>query len=377
MQKETKTELEPGDCIGIIGGGQLGRMLAQAASRLGLKTVILEPGNECPAGQCANRHISGDYADHDALLELITACDIVTYEFENVPIEALDFLLENTSIYPGLKALKTSQDRLIEKRFVNDLDIATAPFHAVDNIDDIMAGLESLGSNCILKTRRFGYDGKGQERLDVNASANEIENAFERLGRKPAILEGFINFSREISVIIARDRHGRLQAFEPAENNHRAGILHTSTLPAHISRDTAAEAVKIAERMAEALDYVGVMGVEFFVTTDERLIVNEFAPRVHNSGHWTEAACSVSQFEQHIRAISGWPLAAPVRHSDCVMENLIGEDMLRLPELLKLPDTSVHLYGKTEIRPGRKMGHFTTLHNRKTESFEVGHQERS
>lgn len=349
--------------IGIIGGGQLGRMLAMAAARLNFRTVILEPQADCPAAQLANRQITAAYADPLALAELAAACDIVTYEFENVPVEAAETLARNVPVYPPPRALEVAQDRLTEKTFLNGCGITTARFHAVDSQEDLEAALADFGGQGVLKTRRLGYDGKGQR---VFASASDSpEGAFAALGNVPLILESFVPFEREISVIAARSVDGTVRAYDPAENVHRNGILDTSTLPARIGDATAAAARESAGKLLAALDYVGVVGIEFFVLPDGGLIANEIAPRVHNSGHWTEAACVVSQFEQHIRAIAGLPLGDPARHSDCVMTNLIGDDLNAVPDWLSQSDSLVHLYGKTEARPGRKMGHVTRLTGRK------------
>ncbi|MCO6179946.1 MULTISPECIES: 5-(carboxyamino)imidazole ribonucleotide synthase [Ciceribacter] len=345
--------------IGIIGGGQLGRMLAIAASRLNFRTIILEPQADCPAAQLANRQITAAYADPVALAELAADCDIVTYEFENVPVEAAEMLARNVPVYPPPKALEVAQDRLTEKRFLNGCGIPTARFHAVDDQAQLEAALADFGGCGVLKTRRLGYDGKGQR---VFRSADESPaGAFEALGGVPLILESFVPFEREISIIAARGTDGAVACYDPAENVHRDGILDTSTLPARISDATAQAARDAAKKLLDALNYVGVVGIEFFVLPDGSLVANEIAPRVHNSGHWTEAACVVSQFEQHIRAIASLPLGDPRRHSDCVMTNLIGDDILQVPDWLSRPDVLVHLYGKTESRPGRKMGHVTEL----------------
>lgn len=345
--------------IGIIGGGQLGRMLAMAAARLNFRTVILEPQADCPAAQVANRQITAAYDDPAALTELAAACDVVTYEFENVPVSAAERLARDVPVYPPPRALEMAQDRLTEKRFLNDCGVPTARFHAVGSQADLEAALADFGGQGVLKTRRLGYDGKGQR---VYRSANDsAAGGYAALGSVPLILESFVAFEREISIIAARNPEGAIRSYDPAENVHRAGILHTSSLPAALLPQTAAAAAAAAETILTALDYVGVIGIEFFVLADGSLIANEMAPRVHNSGHWTEAACVISQFEQHIRAVAGLPLGNPVRHADCVMQNLIGDDILALPDWLARDDTLVHLYGKTEARPGRKMGHVTTL----------------
>lgn len=345
--------------IGIIGGGQLGRMLAMAAARLNFRTVILEPQADCPAAQVANSQITAPYGDPVALAELAAACDIVTYEFENVPVEAAATLARNVPVFPPPRALEVAQDRLTEKRFLNDCGIPTARFHAVDNQADLEQALADFGGQGVLKTRRLGYDGKGQRVF--RSPADNAQGAFVDLGNVPLILESFVPFELEISIIAARAIDGTVKAYDPAENVHRDGILDTSTLPARIGEATAAAARESAAKLLAALDYVGVVGIEFFVLPDGSLVANEIAPRVHNSGHWTEAACVISQFEQHIRAIAGLPLGDPFRHSDCVMTNLIGDDLDDVPTWLANPGVLVHLYGKTEARPGRKMGHVTEL----------------
>ncbi|NKN35524.1 5-(carboxyamino)imidazole ribonucleotide synthase [Agrobacterium sp. a22-2] len=345
--------------IGIIGGGQLGRMLAMAAARLNFRTVILEPQADSPAAQLADRQIVAEYSDPVALGELAALCDVVTYEFENVPVEAAEMLARNVTVFPPPKALQVAQDRLTEKRFLNGCGIETARFHAVDSQADLEAALADFAGKGVLKTRRMGYDGKGQRVF--RGPQDRPEGGFAALGGVPLILESFVAFEREISIIAARDPDGAIACYDPAENVHRDGILDTSTVPARISPATATTARDAAARLLTALDYVGVVGIEFFVLPDGALIANEIAPRVHNSGHWTEAACIVSQFEQHIRAIAGLPLGDPLRHSDCVMTNLIGDDIDAVPAWLSRSNVLVHLYGKSEARPGRKMGHVTEL----------------
>lgn len=352
--------------IGIIGGGQLGRMLAIAAARLNFRTIILEPQADCPAAQVANEQIVAAYDDPAALAELAARSDIVTYEFENVPVSAAEALQRSVPVHPPAKALDVAQDRLTEKRFLNACGIETAKFHAVDSQQDLEKALADFGGKGVLKTRRMGYDGKGQRVF--RSTAESPAGAYDALGGVPLILESFVPFEREVSIIAARSRDGTVLCYDPAENVHRNGILHTSTLPSRISDSTAKTARESAERLLAALDYVGVIGMEFFVMADGGLIANEIAPRVHNSGHWTEAACVVSQFEQHIRAVAGLALGLPDRHSDCVMTNLIGDDILQVPAWLAKKDVLVHLYGKTESRPGRKMGHVTELKGPKTPS---------
>ncbi len=350
--------LSPGAAIGMIGGGQLGRMMASAAARLGFRVIVLDPDANCPAAQLANELIVAPYDDRDALARLAGRVSVVTYEFENVPVEPIRALSRIVPIFPPPEALEVAQDRVVEKAFLNGIGIRTAPWRAVDDPQELDHAFLDLGGDCILKTRRMGYDGKGQAVLRENASHGE---AFGSLGSVPAILEKKIPFEREISVIAARGQDGSFAAFDPAENVHGLGILKCSTVPAAVSAELAEAAASTARRILDQLRYVGVIGVEFFVGRDGTLLVNEIAPRVHNSGHWTEAACTVSQFEQHIRAVAGLPLGRSVRHSDAVMENLIGSDVERVPALLSEADVMLTLYGKTEARPGRKMGHFTRV----------------
>ncbi|WOS62254.1 5-(carboxyamino)imidazole ribonucleotide synthase [Sinorhizobium fredii] len=345
--------------IGIIGGGQLGRMLAMAAARLNFRTVILEPQPDCPAAQVANAQVVAAYDDPEGLDELARTADLITYEFENVPVAAAERLASARPVFPPPKALEVAQDRVVEKQFINGCGIATARFHAVDGQADLGAALADFDGAGVLKTRRLGYDGKGQRLF--RSAVDDPSGAFAALGNVPLILESLVPFEREISIIAARGLDGATACFDPAENVHRNGILHTSTVPASVAAPTAEAARKAATAILEALGYVGVIGVEFFVLADGSVVVNEIAPRVHNSGHWTEAACVVSQFEQHVRAIAGLPLGDPSRHSDCAMQNLIGDEIAELPNLLAAPNVLVHLYGKAEARPGRKMGHFTRL----------------
>ncbi|AZO73317.1 MULTISPECIES: 5-(carboxyamino)imidazole ribonucleotide synthase [unclassified Mesorhizobium] len=352
--------LAPGSTIGIIGGGQLGRMLAMAAARLGYRTIVLEPQPDCPAAQVANRQIVAAYDDATALAELAGASAVVTYEFENVPVQAAETLAARVPVHPPARALEVAQDRVTEKSFLNGIGIPTAQFCPVDDDDQLTVALKKFSGSGVLKTRRLGYDGKGQ-RVFRNMESGGFAGTCEAMGNVPLILESLVAFEREISVIAARAQDGSTAAYDPAENVHREGILRTSTLPAAIGSDTAEAAKDAAAKILAALDYVGVIGVEFFVLADGSLLANELAPRVHNSGHWTEAAATVSQFEQHIRAVAGLPLGSAARHCDCVMENLVGDDMLKVPALLAEPDLMLHLYGKAESRPGRKMGHFTRI----------------
>tara|TARA_B110000208_G_scaffold150735_1_gene182068 strand:- start:5 stop:1066 length:1062 start_codon:yes stop_codon:yes gene_type:complete len=344
--------LPQGATIGILGGGQLGRMLSVAASRLGLNTHIFEPSANPPAGQMAQRVTMASYDDVEALRAFAQSVDVITYEFENIPTSALDILEDIRPIQPGRQALAVSQDRLAEKEFLTGLGLKVAPYANVTNGEQAQAAAARIGAPSILKTRRMGYDGKGQMRLK---QASDMPAAWEAMAGAASVLEGFIDFSHEVSVIAARASDGQVACYDPGENVHQHGILHTTTVPANLTTSQRMDAVLIAAKILNALDYVGVMGVELFVTADG-LIVNEIAPRVHNSGHWTQNGCDICQFEQHIRAAAGWPLGDGARHSDIRMENLIGDDMDRLPELRKC-NAALHLYGKSEVKPGRKMGH--------------------
>lgn len=345
--------LKQGAAIGILGGGQLGRMLSVAAARLGFSTHIFEPGSNPPAGHVADRVTTAPYEDADALRAFAGSVDVITYEFENVPTASLDLLEDLRPIRPGREALRISQDRLTEKTFLQGLGLKTAPFADVTDLAGLKAAIDEIGTPSILKTRRFGYDGKGQVRI---SAAREAEDAWTAMQDAPAVLEGFVSFDREVSVIAARGISGDVACFDPGENVHRDGILHTTTVPARLSPSQRSDAILIAANILNALDYVGVLGVELFVTGDG-LVVNEIAPRVHNSGHWTQNGCSVDQFEQHIRAITGWPLGDGKRHLDVTMENLIGDDVLKAQALARDPATALHLYGKADIKAGRKMGH--------------------
>ncbi|MGX0875848.1 5-(carboxyamino)imidazole ribonucleotide synthase [Roseovarius sp. MBR-154] len=345
--------LSPGATIGILGGGQLGRMLSVAAARLGFKTCIFEPGGDCPASHVANFHFQAEYTDEDMLRRFAESVDVITYEFENIPASALDVIERSKPVHPNRRALKVSQDRLTEKAFLSDLGLATAPFAAVDDAEDLAEAMAEIGLSAILKTRRFGYDGKGQVRIMAREQAAQ---ALADMNGLDAIYEGFVEFSHEVSVIAARNAAGDVACYDPGENVHEGGILRTTTVPARLTAAQRTDAVLLAAKILNALRYVGVMGVELFVTP-KGLIVNEIAPRVHNSGHWTQAGCSIDQFEQHIRAVAGWPLGDGSRYADVVMENLIGDDMDRLPQIRQEAGAAIHLYGKAEVKPGRKMGH--------------------
>ena len=352
--------LPQGAVIGILGGGQLGRMLAVAAARLGLRAHVYDPAADCPAAQVCAAATHAGWDDAAALARFAASVDVVTYEWENVPTTALDALEAARPIRPNRRALAVSQDRVSEKTFLNGIGLATAPWAEVTDAATLDAALARIGCPAILKTARMGYDGKGQARIMAPADAAA---ALAAMGGQPAVLEGFVAFEREVSVIAARGQDGSVACYDPGENVHRGGILASTTVPARLPPSLRSDAVLLAARILSALDYVGVLGVELFVTRDG-LLVNEIAPRVHNSGHWTQNGCAVDQFEQHIRAIAGWPLGDGSRHSDVVMENLIGDDVLRVPAIAREAGAAIHLYGKAEARPGRKMGHVNRVRPR-------------
>jgi 5-(carboxyamino)imidazole ribonucleotide synthase len=354
--------LLPGDTIGILGGGQLGRMIALAAARLGFRCHIYAPEADSPAFDVAARHTVAAYEDEQALRQFSTAVQCVTYEFENVPARTVELLAARVPVRPGARALACCQDRVMEKRLARELGARTAEFATVGSEDELRLRIETIGTPAILKTRRFGYDGKGQA---VIRSPEDAERAWAAVKGAPSILESFVPFSREVSVVAARALDGSVKAFAVTENEHRDQILRRSVVPASIHPGTARAAIDIASRMGAALDYIGVFAVEFFVGEDGReevLYVNEMAPRVHNSGHWTLDGADTSQFEQHVRAITGLPLGSTALRAPSVeMINLIGADAERWRDLLREPGTQLHLYGKGEARPGRKMGHVTRL----------------
>lgn len=356
MPKLTDNALQPGATIGILGGGQLGRMLALDAARLGLKVHVYCPDTG-PAFDVAAAHTQAAYEDEAALAEFAAKVDLVTYEFENVPARTAEVIAAHRPLYPDARALAITQDRLAEKSFLEDLGVPLAGFVEVNSVADLEAAVRTLGRPSVLKTRRFGYDGKGQTMIRDGV---DLGAAFGVIGSQPAVLEAFVPFEREVSVVCARGRNGEFAAFDVTENRHENHILRTSTVPANLSPEAAAEARATAERIVAALDYVGVIGVEMFVVRDgacERVLVNELAPRVHNSGHWTQDGAETSQFEQHIRAIAGWPLGSPKRLGRAEMTNLLGEEVLEWQRLAAEPGVRVHIYGKGAARPGRKMGH--------------------
>ena len=360
-----KNKLATGATIGILGGGQLGRMLALAAHRLGLNTHIYCPDPNSPAFAVTPHKTIAAYEDIASLVKFAQSVDCVTYEFENVPAATAAAITQaGTALFPSAKALETSQDRLVEKRFISTIGIEVAPYAKVDSQSALNSAVKKIGLPAVLKTRHFGYDGKGQTILKTD---DDVANAFAAIGEQPAILESFVPFEKEISVIIARDQTGHVAAYDPAENVHQNHIPKTSTVPGNISKALGEAAKAIATQLIIALDYVGVMGVEFFVVSTpdgDKLVVNEFAPRVHNSGHWTQAACLNDQFEQHIRAVAGWDLGSPERHTNVVMENLIGDEIIPGMQTTE-SNAQVHHYGKSEIREGRKMGHINRIFTKK------------
>jgi 5-(carboxyamino)imidazole ribonucleotide synthase len=354
--------LKPGATIGILGGGQLGRMLALAAHQLGLKVHIYSPDKDSCAFDVVRAFTCAEYDDEAALGRFAGSVDVITYEFENVPAKTAAFLAKRKQVAPDPRVLELTQDRLVEKNFISGLKIGTAPYASVHSASQLAAGVDKVGLPAVLKTLRLGYDGKGQAKV---AKGDDANAAWRSLKNEPCILEGFIDFEREVSVIAARAADGQVECFEVTENVHRNHILHISKVPAKVSPALATEARKIATRIAKAFDYVGVLAVEMFVVRagkKQTVLVNEIAPRVHNSGHWTIDGATVSQFEQHIRAVAGWPLAKPVRLGKRVeMTNLIGSEAHQAGHWLTVPGASLHLYGKGDARPGRKMGHVTRV----------------
>jgi 5-(carboxyamino)imidazole ribonucleotide synthase len=347
--------LPPGSTIGILGGGQLGRMLSQAASRLGFNVVILDPEENSPAGRVSQGQIVAAYDNPTALGVLGQTSQAVTFEFENVPASSVATLAESGALVaPGPRALAVAQDRVDEKTFLNGVGATTVDFAAVDSLDDLLAGLERLGTPALLKTRRDGYDGKGQIWV---RSVKEAADAWHAVGERPAILEARAAFTRELSVIAARGRDGTVAVYPLGENIHKGGVLKTTLAPAAVDARTEKRAKAIAKAILNGLDYVGVLGVELFDLGDGTLLVNEIAPRVHNTGHWTQDGCVCDQFEQHIRAIAGWPLGPTTAHFRVEMTNLLGDEVDQWTRLAAKPDMRLHLYGKADARPGRKMAH--------------------
>lgn len=355
----TRFPLPPNATIGLVGGGQLGRMSALAAARLGYRCHILTREVDSPAAMVAHGVTISDYNDPVSLRAFADAVDVISFEFENISAEGLDLLASLKPVRPSPHVLRTSQDRIAEKSFINGLGIATAPWRPVETLEDLKDAVAALGLPAVLKTTREGYDGKGQAML---RTAEDLAPAFERLHPKPLILEGFVDFSMEISVVIGRGEDGALSAFDTVENRHHDHILDLTLAPARVPLSVSDQARSIARRIATGLDLIGLVAVEMFVDPKGAVLVNEIAPRPHNSGHWTIDACPMSQFELHIRTIAGLPLPPATRHSDAVMKNLVGPEETGLwPRIVGTPGFIPHLYGKAEARPGRKMGHVTHL----------------
>lgn len=350
--------LQPGARIGILGGGQLGRMLALAAARLGFDAVIYTPDEDSPASRVAAETIVAPYEDLDAVRLFAKSVDVVTYEFENVPVETAHAAGEAAPVRPDPKALEVAQDRTVEKDFLNANRAPTVAYRTIGSLPELKDAILQIGTPSILKTRRFGYDGKGQA---VIRSADEAGEAWAAIGENPAILEGFARFERELSIIAARGLNGEVRAYPLSENTHADGILKETEAPAEAEDATRQKAFAIAVALLEALDYTGVLGVELFDLGGGELLVNEIAPRVHNTGHWTMDACACDQFEQHVRAVAGWPLGDPEPHSPARMINLIGENAHDWKRWLTEPGAVLHLYGKREVRAGRKMGHVNII----------------
>ena len=351
--------LKPGATIGILGGGQLGRMMAIAAAQLGYKSHIYCPEANNPAEQVSNKATHAHYEDLDTLEAFADDVDVVTYEFENIPVATVEALKKSTEVFPSSKVLEISQDRLTEKNFLNKLDIMTAPFAGVTSVEEAIEVLEGISYPAVLKTRRFGYDGKGQA---IVKSKDDVAGAWNKLASDRVIVEGFIEFDLEVSVLAVRGQDGEVKCFDPVENQHKNHILDLSIAPARISNEVRVAAIEQATRIIENIEYIGVLTVEFFISSNEPYLrVNEIAPRVHNSGHWTIEACPASQFEQHIRAICGLPLGDVKFVGEARMTNLIGDDILEMPTLLKEAGAHVHHYGKLDVKAGRKMGHVTRL----------------
>jgi len=358
MNDAAPERLDPGTTIGILGDGQLGRMIALAAARLGYRCHTFADTPDSPAAQVCAASTLADYRDTKALDAFADAVDVVTLEFENIPEDSVRYLAGRVPVRPSPDVLAVAQDRMLEKDFLNGIGIATAPYAHVTDLPSLEAAVARIGRPSVLKTAKFGYDGKGQVAIGAET---DLAGALQETNTDHAVLEGWVDFALEISVIVARGLNGDVAAYVPVENRHVNHILDTTIVPAGISPGIAARAGEIARKAAESLNVIGLLAVEMFVTWDGEVLVNEIAPRPHNSGHWTIDACAISQFQQLVRAICGLPLGSTERHSDAVMKNLIGEEANQWLDLLAEPGARLHLYGKSEIRPGRKMGHVTRL----------------
>lgn len=349
----------PTKTLGILGGGQLGRMSALAAARLGIPVQIYCPEADCPAAAVSARHVAGAYEDKARLKEFAGSVDVITYEFENIPLETVRYLQQFRPVYPDDRLLEIAQHRPSEKQFLNDIGIPTVQWGAARSAKELQAVVTAMGcSEYIVKTTRFGYDGKGQVSC---RSGDDMKEVWRSLGGGEVIAEEKTDFACEASVIVARDKLGQVAIYGPVLNEHHNHILAKSTVPAPVPDHTADQMRRLTEHLAAAVDLVGVLALEMFVLRDGRILANEIAPRTHNSGHWTIDACAVSQFDQHVRAVCGMPIGPPGRHSDAVMFNLIGSDVAKLGPWLEMRGACLHLYGKGEAREGRKMGHVTVL----------------
>ncbi|MEK9683137.1 MAG: 5-(carboxyamino)imidazole ribonucleotide synthase [Rhodospirillaceae bacterium] len=355
---EQDLTIEPGSTIGIMGGGQLGRMIALAASNLGYRIAVFCESEDDPATQVCQKAVIAPFNDFLALKKFTSMADVITFEFENVPAEAANFLEAHSLVRPKPKVLAIAQDRILEKTFLNEIGIETAPWAQINQADHISRAMLSLGHDAIFKTARFGYDGKGQATIRGDQA---LLDTWIAAGKPPSIAEGIVDFACEISVIIARGLDGKTQCYDIAENQHRNHILDTTIAPGRVDFEISEQAKIIAEKIANSLSLVGLIAIEMFVTKDRRILVNEIAPRPHNSGHWTIDACVTSQFEQLVRAICGLPLGSPQRHSNALMRNLLGKDVERWPQIIADGENKLHLYGKRGAPPGRKMGHVTRL----------------
>ncbi len=357
--RNANAPIAPGSTIGIVGGGQLGRMTAVAAAELGYKVHIFTPEPNAPAVQVAKHATVAPYDNQDAIEAFGRMVDVITFEFENVPAETVRHLTALAPVRPSWECLAVCQDRIEEKSFCAELGIETAPWKAVGSVEELHTAIAEIGAPAVLKTARLGYDGKGQVRIHDDT---DPARAWDEIGGGPAVLEGFVEFEQEVSVITARRPGGEMASFDVVENRHRDGILDVTIAPADIPPEVAEAARDIGQKLTEAMDLVGLLAVEMFVTKGGRLLVNEMAPRPHNSGHWTQDGCATSQFEQFVRAVCGLPLGATVRHSDTVMKNLLGEDANLWEQHLSDPGNKLHLYGKDDAKPGRKMGHINRIY---------------
>jgi 5-(carboxyamino)imidazole ribonucleotide synthase len=359
MTNDSGAVLPPGSVIGIMGGGQLGRMIALAAARLGYRCAVFCESETDPAAQVSDTVIAAPYGDPTALRRFAAITDVVTFEFENLPRDAATWLSEHTLVRPNVRCLEISQNRVLEKTFLNDLGVATPPWTEINDAAALDRAWDTIGSPAVFKTAQLGYDGKGQAMIRTR---KQLDEAWDGVDRVKAVVEGFVDFTCEVSVIVARAPNGQIQCYDVVENQHANHILDVTIAPARIARKTAKEAREIAVSVAEALDLIGLLAVEMFVSGDGKILVNEIAPRPHNSGHWTLDACVTDQFEQMVRAVCGLPLGTTGRLSNALMRNLIGDQASQWHDILRTPVTKLHLYGKAETRPGRKMGHMTRLY---------------